>query len=683
MIDLFSPDTSLIWLAALFVFGGVGLAIGVRMTRSTTMEKALRAEAGLQGRISELEAALRESEERYYALFHQPAFPICILDADSGKFTAFNTCLHELHGYTREELEKLTFADIELNATADERLKRRKRIVEEGSVIFETRHKTKNGEIIDLLVSSVGVKIGGRQLIQNIGVDISKRKLAEEVLSKSEKRFRQLIEYIPDALFLHDMEGKILNVNQSACESLGYMREELLGLHIQDIDEKFIPEKDLPKFVGMHPGVPVTLEGMQKCKDGSTFPAEIRLLVIESDHRQILALVRNIAKRKYAEEERKKLEAQLAYAQKMQAVGTLAGGIAHNFNNLLMGIQGNVSLMLFDKALGDPDHKKLDNIEKLVENGAKLTRQLLGYAREGKYEPRPLSLNRLVKETSETFGSTRKEISIHYDLDDGLSGIRGDQGQIEQTLLNLFINAGEAMPNGGELYIKTENTSHEAMNPETYTPEPGDYVRLIIKDTGIGIDEETMGRIFDPFFTTKSLAKGSGLGLASVYGIIKSHGGYIEVDSRKGKGTAFHIYLPAVKRVEGEKKKQKGDIIMGNETVLLVDDEDLVMEAGELMLKSLGYDVLLAKNGREALDIFEQNRDKIDMVLLDMVMPDMGGGEAYDKMKNVKSDLKVLLSSGYGIDGEAKEIMERGCNGFIQKPFRLKELSEKIREVLE
>ncbi len=666
------------------IFGGTGIAIGVYIRRLKREEANPRTGREIQDRISELKTALRESEERYHALFEHAAFPISLLDAETGEFVAFNKRIHEIHEYTRDEFNNLTFSDLELDTTLKERSERRKRIIEEGSVIFETRHRTKTGKIIDLLVSSVAVKIGDRYLIQNIGADITELKRAQESISKSENRFRQLVEYIPDALFLHDIDGKILDVNQSACKSLGYTREELVGLFIQDIDEKFIMEIHLQRFRNMVPGIPVTFEGRQKRKDGTTFPAEIRLLIIESDDRHlIMALVRNITKRKYSEIERKKIESQLAYAQKIQAIGTLAGGIAHNFNNLLMGIQGNVSLMLFDKKPEDPDYKKLSNIQILIESGSKLTNQLLGYAREGRYTARPISLNQIVKETSSTFGSTKKEISIHCELDDKLFPIKADQGQIEQTLLNLYVNAAEAMPNGGDLFLKTRNTSHREIISKSYTPKPGNYVQLIIRDTGIGMDKETIDRIFDPFFTTKGLAQGTGLGLASVYGIIKVHGGYVEVDSEKGQGTTFSIYLPAAETVIEDEAEAEGGILMGKETILLVDDEELIIEAGEQMLKSMGYDVLPAKGGREAVDLFQQNRDTIDMVLLDMIMPDMGGGEAYDRMKDIKPDLKVLLSSGYSLDGEAKEILGRGCDGFIQKPFKMKDLSQKIREILE
>jgi CheY-like chemotaxis protein len=367
----------------------------------------------------------------------------------------------------------------------------------------------------------------------------------------------------------------------------------------------------------------------------------------------------------------------------MEAIGTLAGGIAHDFNNLLMGTQGNISLMLLDIDSSHPHYERLKNIEKQVQSGSKLTSLLLGYARKGKYEVKPVDLNELVEETSDTFGRTRREITIHQELAEDLFAIEADQTQIEQVLLNLFVNAGDAMSGGGDLILKTMNTTHDEMKGKLYDPKPGDYVLLTVTDTGIGMDKETMERIFDPFFTTKEMGRGTGLGLASAYGIIKGHGGYIEVDSKEGQGATFSIYLPASGKKVPKPVKTSDQLIKGTGTVLLVDDEEVILEVGKELLEGMGYQVLTAKDGKEAIEVYKKNLDEIDIVLLDMVMPNMGGGDAYDRMKEINPDIKALLSSGFSIDGEASEILERGCNGFIQKPFTMKGLSGKIMEILE
>jgi nitrogen-specific signal transduction histidine kinase/CheY-like chemotaxis protein len=380
--------------------------------------------------------------------------------------------------------------------------------------------------------------------------------------------------------------------------------------------------------------------------------------------------------------ERKELENQLQQAQKLEAIGTLAGGIAHDFNNLLMDIQGNVSLMFFNTDSSHEYCERLKNIEKQIESGARLTSHLLGYARKGKYEAKPIDLNRLVKDTSENFGRTRKQITIHRELSGDLFAIKADSGQIEQVLWNLLVNAEYAMPRGGDLVLRTINTSHKDMKGKLYDPKPGNYILLTVTDTGIGMDTDIMDRIFDPFFTTKEMGRGTGLGLASAYGIIKGHGGYIDVDSEKGRGSTFSIYLPASERKVEKAIKTAERFIKGRGTVVLADDEEVILEVGRELLEGMGYRVLTARDGDEAIKVYRKHTDEIDIVVLDMVMPNMGGGEAYDRMKEIDPDIKVLLSSGFSIDGEATEILERGCNGFIEKPFRMNELAEKIREIL-
>ncbi len=394
----------------------------------------------------------------------------------------------------------------------------------------------------------------------------------------------------------------------------------------------------------------------------------------------------NALERKRAEEEKKEMQTRLLRAQKMEAVGTLAGGIAHNFNNILAVLQGNAQLISMDLDPTNPHYELAKEIEKQTKIGASLTRQLLGFAQGDVYEVGPINLNELVKETSTTFGRTKKEITIHLKLQEDLPFVKSDIGQIEQVLINLYINAGHAMPSGGNLCLETRTIGHEGVQNTPFRMKPGNYVLLSVTDTGVGIDKETQERIFEPFFTTRQIGQGTGLGLATVYGIIKAHKGYIEVESEKGRGTTFKLYFPASPASEKEVAnpvKVPEEVIKGTETILLVDDEEPVLRVGAKVLNKLGYTVLEAKSGHEAVEIYKSNKNKIALVILDMIMPGMGGGKVYDLLKAINPEAKVLLCSGYSIDGQAKEILDRGCNGFLQKPFDVKNLSGKIRAAME
>ena len=500
------------------------------------------------------------------------------------------------------------------------------------------------------------------------------------LLKKGEGIFRSLFHTVADAIAIYDLEGKVEYINPAFTNVFGWTLEEIGGTRTP-----FVPESEREATAD---GIKEILESgkaiqdfetKRLTKDGALVDVSIsgsRCENHEGEPAGMLVIFRGTT-------ERRRLHAQLQYAQRMEAIGTLAGGIAHDFNNLLMGIQGNSSLMLLDTQPDDPNYNRLKSIEKLVQNGSKLTNQLLGYAREGKHVVRPVNLNSVIREISETFGAAKKEITLQYDLKEDLSGIIADQEQFEQVVLNLLINAADAMPRGGNLFLKTTNVTHNEMEGKSYNPKSGRYVLLSVRDTGTGMDEATMARIFEPFYTTKGLVKGTGLGLASVYGIIKGHGGYIDVQSEKGRGTTFEIFMPASEKKLFQEKAYAKGVSTGHETVLLVDDEMMIVDVGAQLMKRLGYQILTANSGKEAVKIYGDLQNQIDMVILDMVMPDMSGGETFDKLKSINPNVKVLLASGYDVDGQAKEILERGCSGFIQKPFDVEELSHKLREILE
>jgi len=378
----------------------------------------------------------------------------------------------------------------------------------------------------------------------------------------------------------------------------------------------------------------------------------------------------------------KQLETKLYKARKMETVGTLAGGIAHEFNNLLMTIQGNASLIQYDLNITDPHYQMLIKIEEAVNRGVKLTQQLLGYAKKGKYEVISLDLNRLVQQTADVFSRTKPNIAIQYDLSDDIPAVLADQDQMEQVLLNIFENASDAMDDCGNLILKTSEVTHAQIQATLYVPMPGKYLKLTVCDTGSGMDELTRNRIFDPFFTTKEIGRGKGLGLAAVYGIIKGHGGYIEVESEPDHGSTFSIFLPISRKAHQEMQAEGEATAAQSSVILIADDEDLVLDVAVGYLKKLGYGALTAGNGFEAVEVYKKNSDKIKLVILDLIMPHMGGGQAYNSIKQVNPEVKVLLSSGYSINGQAQEILDRGCDGFIQKPFGMPELASKIKAIL-
>ena len=534
------------------------------------------------------------------------------------------------------------------------------------------------------------------QRVKELEKEVEKRKLAEEELEK----YLSLSEQSADAIYISTREGEFVYFNQSFLNLFGYTKEEIENLEFQDL---YANIEDRSGFLQeIEKTGSIRDFEIKLCKkDGTEIDCLITANIRQADDGSILeyqGIIRDIT-------EKKKLEVQFQQAQKMESIGILASGIAHDFNNILMGIQGYDSLILMDIDSTHPHHERLIGIEQQIQSGADLTKQLLEFASGGEYEPRPSDLNELIKNQNRMFGRTKKEITIRGNYEKNLWTVEIDQGQIKQVFLNLYVNAWQAMttcadlpapaarqaggaaggPGEGNLYIQTENITLDEDYVRPYQMDPGRYVKITVTDTGIGMDEATQQRIFEPFFTTKEtkkMGKGTGLGLASVYGIIKNHNGIIDVYSKENEGTTFTIYLPASEK-KIIKEELKGKILDGSETVLLVDDEDVIIEVSLEILNALGYQVLTARSGKEAIEVYKKNKDKIELVILDMIMPDLGGGETYDRIKGINPDIKVLLLSGYSTNGQAQEILDRGCDGFIQKPFNMKQVSQKLREILD
>jgi two-component system, cell cycle sensor histidine kinase and response regulator CckA len=509
--------------------------------------------------------------------------------------------------------------------------------------------------------------------------EIEHRNQVEKALRESEEKYRLLVQNANDAIFIAQ-DGLLKFPNPMTEKMTGYSHEELSKIPFANFlhpeDKEMVLENHRKRLKGEP--VPTTYSFRIISKTGREIDVQLSAVLITWEGRPAsLNFLRDIT-------EQRRLENQFHAAQRLESLGTLAGGIAHDFNNLLMGIQGRTSLMLMDMDSSHPHFGHLKGIEDYVMSAADLSKQLLGFARGGKYEVKPTNLNEVLEKSSTLFARTKKEIRIHGKYQEGVWSVEVDRGQIQQVLMNLYVNAWQAMPGGGDLYLETENVMLDEDFVKPFGVLPGRYVRMSVTDTGIGMDEETKRRLFEPFFTTKGMGRGTGLGLASAYGIIRNHRGIIDIHSEKGEGSRFSLYLPAShKEYLRTKESEENHLLRGHETLLLVDDEETVVEVSRQMLERLGYQVLIARGGRQAIEVLRANESRIDLVILDMIMPDMGGEEAYGHLKDIKPNVKVLLSSGYSISGQAQEILNRGCNGFIQKPFNLRGLSEKLREILQ
>ncbi len=509
--------------------------------------------------------------------------------------------------------------------------------------------------------------------------EIIERKSIEKALRESEEKFRTALEAYPDPVIIYDREGRMIYFNPAFTEVFGWLDKDSADQNAQDsilLKDLFKDRQMLDRLMSGQP-LAATETKMYSGK-GEVIPVIVSGGIFRDENGQPSGRIINIKDIS----EYKKMQDQLLRGQRMESIGTLAGGVAHDFNNILMGIQGNVSLLLFDMRETDAAWPKLKTMEKYIQQGANLSRQILSFARGVRHETKPVDINEVVQKTLDLLQRTHKEISIEIDCQKDVYPVIADQTQIEQALMNLYVNACQAMTTGGVLKIGTKNVYPGQRHVKSVGQSENKFVQISVMDTGIGMDNNTRERIFDPFFTTKEMGKGTGLGLASVYSIVKNHGGTIEVYSEKGKGSRFEILLPSTDSPARREFPSMEPIVKGTETILLVDDEEMILEIGGEILKKIGYRVLQANSGQKALDLYRHHQDEIDLVILDMIMPDMDGKQVYDRLKQIYNGVKVLVSSGFSMEGTLENVLEKPSRGFIQKPFRIEELSRKIREIL-
>jgi two-component system cell cycle sensor histidine kinase/response regulator CckA len=528
--------------------------------------------------------------------------------------------------------------------------------------------------------------------------DITARKRTEEAIRQSEERYRMLFNSGKDALFVFRLSpergaSRFIEVNDVACSRLGYTRQELLELRPRDLAPP--PAlRDLAAAVEPLRGRgEVRFETVHTTKGGKEIPVEIVAQLFELDEEPtVLAAVRDVTELRAATEEYDRLEARLRQAQKMEAIGTLAGGISHDMNNVLGAIMSLASVMRVESENDDPHQRDVEEILISCKQGRDLTQNLLGFARKGRYERKRLSINRIVDDVTDVLQRTVTEkIRITTELARDLRLVEGDPNQLTGVLTNVCLNAVDAMQLRGvgeaTLTVSTDlcelSAAQRGHHPDL---APGPYVRLRVRDTGVGMSAETCARAFEPFFSTKARGRGTGLGLAMVYGTVVNHGGLAQLESEEGAGTTVTICLPAMGEGEVESEttgRIEIPIMTRQGTVLLVDDEELIRASGQRLLHALGYRVLLAEDGAEAVEIYSEQRGEILMVVLDMVMPVMDGVDTFLKLRELDPDVKVLLSSGHTIEEKASLLLERGARGFLQKPYTLDALAEVMYQVLE
>jgi PAS domain S-box-containing protein len=529
--------------------------------------------------------------------------------------------------------------------------------------------------------------------MSGVCIDITERKRTEEALRESEKRYRLLFEGITDGVFVHDitnddLPGRFLTVNDTLCQRLGYTREELLCLTIHDIDAPESTTDPRAIIEILKSNKKVLFQQTHVAKDGRRIPVEIHAQIFQIQNRTvILSVARDITERKKAEEERYKLEAQIQQSQRLEGLGVLAGGIAHDFNNLLTSIMGNVGLAQADLPAESPVQESLKEIENASHNAAELCRQMLAYSGRGRFIMEQLNLSRLTQELIHLLQvSISKKAMLHCKFADNPPAIDGDPSQVRQVVMNLVINASEAIGDKeGIITISTGTVvcdqNYLRENHFVEPPPPGDYVFLEVLDTGCGMDAETQAKIFDPFFTTKFT--GRGLGLAAVLGIMRQHKGAIKVASESDKGTTFMVMFPVSTKATSQSQPDVAPQSWhGSGTIMVVDDEAAVRNVTRIILERSGFSVLTAADGREAIKLFQKHGGKIVCVLLDLTMPHMDGEETYRELRRIRSNVPVILASGYSEQEIAKHFTGQDPPGFIEKPFAPAALMAKLRDTL-
>ncbi len=619
--------------------------------------------------------SLRASEQRYGRLFEQSLAGI-YRTTPEGRILECNEAFARLYGYvSRQDL--LDHSAVALHENAESRQRFLEELRGSGTLVArETRSRRKDGKLFWTL-EHASLLPGPPEVIEGTIVDITERREAEEALRLSRERYRSVIDSSRDGLFFFDLATRrVLESNPAFQRMLGYSAEELSALTLYDLAPKDRASVDANVHRLVDQRMLTIPNRAFRRKDGKEILVEIdAVLIEESGRRTVLNVVHSLA-------ERRALEEQLRQAQKMEAIGRLAGGVAHDFNNLLTAILGYTELLL-DSDPPQDVKRSADEIRKAGERAAALTKQLLAFSRKQVLQPKVLDLNEVLAEVDGMLRRTLGEdVTYEAERDPHLWRVLADPGQLHQVLLNLAVNARDAMPEGGVLRIATRNASLRAANlPEVPKVAEGDYVLLEVSDSGHGMDDETLSHAFEPFFTTKERGKGTGLGLSTVYGIVKQSGGYIHIESEPGRGTRVLVYLARAHGAADSPSNVSPRSLPrgGTETILLVEDEESVRRLASLLLERSGYRLLVASSAEEALETARGYEGKIDLLLTDVVLPGLNGRRLADLLAPERPSMKVVFASGYF---DERGILEPGSD-FIQKPFNPETLARSVRRVLD
>ena len=676
--------------------------------------------------IDKAETAMRESEAKYQQLVQLAPAGIYEIDLESFRLFSANDTMCEVTGYTREELLQLDPFSILSKQSRKTLLERRRKVLagEKTPETVEYQIQTKNGNELWFLANSRFMYRNGKPARATVVAhDITEQKSAQKAIRESEEYHRSLFYDSPVPLFIQDFTDVKKRVEELRLKGIADLenylksnREEVIQLakmvkvtnmnraalklyEIENNNENyriynFMTSGNTDYFVDQvlaftngrkwYEG-----EGKNVTIKGNELDILIRKTVMgddNSDLSEILVSVTDITEIKRSQRENENLERQLRHAQKMEAVGTLAGGIAHDFNSLLQAMSGYAELLIMDLGESRKGYRELAGMQKAIERAGALTKQLLTFSRNMESDLRPVSLNDKIHQTKDLLERTLpKTIDIRLNLAEDLKAIEADPNQIEQIVMNIAVNARDAMPEGGTLMISTENATITEKNCRNHIDaKPGEYALLTIVDNGQGMDENTLKHIFEPFYTTKPIGKGTGLGLSMVYGMVKEHGGFIECTSQSGNGSAFRIYLPVTSapiqeelKLEIEQKQ-----LHGQGTLLLVDDEEFLRDIGKKMLGKFGYTVITESDGESAVQRYRREWREIDLVILDMMMPGMNGKQCLEELLKINPDTKAIIASGYAMDGETEKDLRLKTRGIIRKPYELSRMLSAVQEAL-